>query len=186
MSAIDVLNNIAKISAIGLGPTQRVLLVTDGTLTEILEASFLERIQLVKVTQQVIPAKKEHSQLELKDEEAVMERQILLRGSESGRNYVYAESLIAVDRLGPALSTELLNSQVPLGRLWLEHKLETFKEMVEVDYRASEGLSKYFDGDGPSLFLVRRYRVWSGKRVVMVVTEYIPTFYDYRPASMRG
>lgn len=185
MSAIDVLNNIAKISAIGLGPTQRVLLVTDGTLTEILEASFLERIQLIKVTQQVMPAKQEHFHLELKNGEPVMERQILLRGVESGRNYVYAESLIAVDRLDSALSDELLNSQVPLGRLWLEHKLETFKEMIDIDYRASGELSKYFDGDGPSLLLVRRYRVWSGNRAVMVVTEYIPTFYDYRPPTMR-
>lgn len=185
MSAIDVLNNLAKISASGLGPTQRVLLVTDGTLTEILEASFLERIQLIKVTQQVVKAAKEHSSLEPKDEEAVMERHILLRGSETGRNYVYAESLIAVDRLGSALSDELLNSQVPLGRLWLEHKLETFKEMVEVDYRPSGDLSGYFDADSASLLLVRRYRVWSGKRIVMVVTEYIPAFYDYRPSSMR-
>ena len=115
MSAIDVLNKLAKISASGLGPTQRVLLVTDGTLTEILEASFLERIQLVKVTLRVTPAKKEHFLLELNDQEAVMERQILLRGSETGRNDVYAESLIAVDRLGSGLSDELLNSQIPLG-----------------------------------------------------------------------
>jgi chorismate-pyruvate lyase len=185
MSAIDVLNKVAKISASGLGPTQRVLLVTDGTLTEILEASFLERIQLIKVTQQVVKAKKEHFHLEPRDEETVMERQIILRGSESGRNYVYAESLIAVDRLGAALSEELLNSQVPLGRLWLEHKLETFKEMVEIDYRKSAELSKYFDGDNVSLLLVRRYRVWSGKKVVMVVTEFIPAFYDFRPPTMR-
>jgi chorismate-pyruvate lyase len=185
MSALDVLNSLAKISASGLGPTQRVLLVTDGTLTEILEASFLERIQLIKVRQQVVHANKEHSYLEPIDDEAVMERKILLHGAESGRNYVYAESLVAVDRLGSALCDELLNSEIPLGRLWLEHKLETFKEMVEVEYRKAGEISAYFDGDSASLLIERRYRVWSGKKVVMVVTEFIPAFYDYRPSSMR-
>ncbi len=185
MSALDVLNSLAKISASGLGPTQRVLLVTDGTLTEILEASFLERIQLIKVAQCVVPANHGHSYLTPKNGEPVMERKILLRGSESGRNYVYAESLIAVDRLDSALCGELLNSEIPLGRLWLEHKLETFKEMNEVEYRKSGELSAYFDGDSASLLIERRYRVWSGKKVVMVVTEFIPAFYDYRPSSMR-
>ena len=57
--------------------------------------------------------------------------------------------------------------------------------MIEVDYRKSGELSKYFDDDAASLILVRRYRVWSGKKPVMVVTEYIPNIYDYRPSSMR-
>ena len=47
-----------------------------------------------------------------------------LRGSRSGTNHVYAESLIAADRLGPAFRRGLVESDVPLGRLWIEQKLE--------------------------------------------------------------
>ena len=95
-SATDLLAKLKGLDISSLEPLQRVLLVTDGTLTEILEAAFLERIQLVKVLQQVVSS---HECLEWEDNEPVIERGVLLRGERSRRNYVYAKSLIAIDRL---------------------------------------------------------------------------------------
>ena len=52
MSAIDILARLNGFDVKSLDPLQRVLLVTDGTLTEILEANFFERIRLVKVSRE--------------------------------------------------------------------------------------------------------------------------------------
>ena len=178
MSAIDILAKLNGLDVTSLEPLQRVLLVTDGTLTEILEANFFERIRLVKVSQSVISATASHALLDPSPGEALIERKILLQGAESQRNYAYAESLIAVDRLGQSFRDELLNSDTPLGRLWLEHKLETFKELQEVRSQPADGLYRYFECTDATPLLVRTYRVFSTSRPVMVITEYLPTTYS--------
>jgi chorismate-pyruvate lyase len=178
MSAIDILASLNGFDVNSLAPIQRVLLVTDGTLTEILEANFLERIRLVKVSQRVISATIAHAPLDPNPGEVLIERQILLRGEGSHRNYAYAESLIAIDRLGPSFRQELLDSDTPLGRLWLEHRLETFKELQEVRCQRANGLCHYFESSAASLLLVRTYRVFSGSRPVMIITEHFPMKYS--------
>src|SRR5271157_1888940 len=180
MSAIDILARLDGLEISSLDPLQRVLLVTDGTLTEILEATFLERIQLIKVAQQVTHANASHAQLDPDPDhkETVIERKVLLRGEASGRNYAYAESLIAVDRLGPTFRNELLESNTPLGRLWLQYKLETFKELQSVRCQSANQFSCYFECAAASSLLVRTYRVFSGGRSLMIITEHFPTKYS--------
>jgi chorismate-pyruvate lyase len=177
MSAIDILTRLNGFDVNSLAPLQRVLLVTDGTLTEILEANFFERIRLVKVSQEVVSATASHALLDANPGEAVIERKILLQGESSHRNYAYAESFIAVDRLGPAFRDGLLNSHTPLGRLWLEHKLETFKELQEVCSQQADGLCQHFECAAAAPLLVRTYRVFSASKPVMVITEYFPASY---------
>ena len=177
-SATRFLAQLKGLDIRSLEPLQRVLLVTDGTLTEILEAAFLERIQLVKVLHQVVSPASSHEYLERKDDEAVIQRRVLLRGERSHRNYVYAESLIAIDRLEPAFRQDLVESNVPLGRLWLEHKLETYKEMIQVRSQNAGELSRYFECSDAALLLIRTYRVFSAGKPVMIISEHFPASYS--------
>ena len=182
MSAIDTLGNLNALGVDSLPALQRVLLVTDGTLTEILEAYFCERICLVKVAQRVIAATASHALLDPIPGESLIERKILLQGERSGTNYVYADSLVAVDRL-PSSFRDGLNSDTPLGRLWLEHRLETFKQMHGVHRQAANELSRYFECAETEPLLVRTYRVISGSSVVMVISEYFPSLYGDAPQN---
>ncbi len=181
MSAIDVLGKLDGLDVNLLGALQRVLLVTDGTLTEILEAYFAERIALVKLSQQMIAATASHALLDPIPGETLIARKILLQGARSRSNYVYAESLVAVDRLAPSFRDALLTSDTPLGRLWLEHKLETFKLMHEVSCRPANSLAHYFESREEEPLLARTYRVISAGRVVMVISEYFPGAYREAP-----
>jgi chorismate-pyruvate lyase len=156
-----------------LDPLQRVLLVTDGTVTAILEAAFLESIQVVKLTQEVVKATRSHALLQSSPGEAIVERRVLLRGAATGRNYVYAESLIAVSRMGPAFCRLLFDSDTPLGQLWLDQKLETYKEIVEMRGVAGGPEAEYFEGGGSEI-LMRKYRVYSGGIPVMIISEHFP------------
>jgi chorismate-pyruvate lyase len=177
MSAIDVYAQLEEFAVTKMDPLQRILLVTDGTVTEILEATFLERIQLIKVFQKLAPANASHAQFNADRDETLLERRIFLRGSRSGRNYAYAESVIAVDRLGTAFRNELVESDTPLGKLWLEHRIETFKELVGVRCRAANELSRDFGCQKAAPLLIRSYRVFSNNRPVMIITEYFPATY---------
>jgi chorismate-pyruvate lyase len=156
---------------------QRILLISDGTLTDTLEAAFREPICLRKISHEIHPARSPVDELDLPHGEMVMQRQILLCGSSSGRTYVYADSLLAVDRLPPRFREELLESNVPMGRLWSEHRLETWKELLAVARHPMGKLAQHFQTAADRDCLVRRYRVFSSGRPLMSITEHFPASY---------
>src|SRR5204863_1828237 len=78
-----------------LAPPQRILLVTDGTLTDTVEAAFLEPIGLRKIASDVVPAEAPVDGLDLIAGEPLLDRKIVLFGEATARPYIYAESLLA-------------------------------------------------------------------------------------------
>lgn len=156
-----------------LGLLQRILLISDGTLTDIVEAAFEEPIRLVKLALETAPALTPVDDLGVTPGQAVMRREILLQGANTGRNYVYAESHIALDALPAGLREDLVTTNRPLGRLWVEHKLETRKEILRVWRVPAGGPGVHFD-DPPQGLIARTYRVISGGRPIMLISEYFP------------
>ncbi len=160
-----------------LSTFQRILLTTDGTLTEILEAYLLEKIQVVKLSEGLVSITRDLPQLELKRGSEVIERKILLQGKISRKNFIYAESILIPDRLDDNFKNELLKSKTPLGRLWLEHKIETFKEIVDSSKELAANLSAYFPINNEDSMLSRSYRVFSKRQPIMMITEKFPESY---------
>ena len=166
---------LARIGLEDLGaltPLQRMLLACDGTLTDMVEAAFGEPIRLIKIAVETMPAGEAARELDLDAGGLVMRRQILLQGESTGVNYVFADSLIAVDALPPALGEALLQSDAPLGRLWVQHRLETRKEILRV-WRIP-GAAPRFGSAGAQGQLARSYRVFSAGRPIMLISEYFP------------
>lgn len=153
---------------------QRILLVSDGTLTDTLEAAMLEPILLSKVSINVAPAPAAVPSLELEPGSTIMDRKILLFGATTGRNYVYAESHLAVDRLPENFRRELMESDKPMGRLWSDYRLETWKELLFVAREPVARLAAYFPYATHDDLLSRHYRLISGGRPLMVINEYFP------------
>jgi chorismate-pyruvate lyase len=125
----------------------------------------------------VLPAPAALTHLELEAGQLMMDRKILLVGARTGRNYVYAESQLAIDRLPKGLRQELLQSPKPMGRLWSEYRLEAWKEPLRVSRGPAPELASYFPGGGDQDLLSRHYRLISGGKPLMIVNEYFPTTY---------
>jgi chorismate-pyruvate lyase len=170
------LAQLGNFDAGSLDMLQRILLISDGTLTDTLEAAFLEPIALQKVALDIGPAPRPVVELDLAAGENVMERKIFLRGESSGRAYVYAESVLVLDRLPPRFREELVESDMPMGRLWSEHKLETWKELLDIGRHPMGPMAACFGVQGTDC-LVRRYRVISGGRPLMSIAEHFPATY---------
>jgi chorismate-pyruvate lyase len=176
----------------GLAPVLRTLLTTDGTVTEALAAFYGEDVG-VEVLSQGYRAYEGRLNREL--EAAVgtrmLERTIVLVGAASGRRYAAARSRIVPVLLPPGLQEGLLAEREPLGKLMLAHRLETFREIVAVG-RCPAGEAPLLGtgcadalglgaGDG---VVWRTYRVVSGGRPVMSVTEFFPEcFPEIRPET---
>jgi len=160
-----------------VSPFQRILLTTDGTLTEILEAYLFEPILIVKLSEEIILTTQDIPPLGLKSGSEVIERKVLLQGKISRKNFIYAESVLVHERLEPKFRDELLKSKIPMGRLWLEHKIETFKEIIDSSQQLAENLSNYFKIQTEDRMLSRTYRVFSNHQPIMIITEKFPENY---------
>ena len=160
-----------------LSAFQRILLTTDGTLTEILEAYLFEPIHIVKLSEEILVTSQDIPSLDLKSGSEVIERKVLLQGKISRKNFIYAESSLVPERLEPEFRDELLKSRIPMGRLWLEHKIETYKEIIDSTQESADNLSNYFRIQTQDRMLSRTYRVFSNHQPIMMITEKFPESY---------
>lgn len=177
MEGKNVLTNDDLLVKVGppLSPVQRVLLTTDGTVTHVLEAFEGERICVVKLHQSHDEAEMVAAELEPSGPEMVMRRTILLQGSETRRNYVYAESVILSNRLDTRMAHALMTTDEPIGRLLIEARLETFREILVCGREPAGDRAPHFGTDPSSTLISRSYRVLAGRRPIMLITEKFPS-----------
>lgn len=153
---------------------QRLLLVNDGTLTDALEVAFLEPIELEKISLETGSNGRVPEALGVAPGALVMRRRIVLRGQNSRRGFVFAESWIALDRLPAGMREQLTTSDNPIGRLWTEYKLETRKEILRFWRQPAEELGRCFSIGPDATLLARSYRVFRGGEPLMIISEYFP------------
>lgn len=158
---------------------QRLLLITDGTVTDMLEQYLQEKIQLRKLheatIEQVSPAHLHARYLADMSDTPMLERKVLLHGERSQTNWVYAESVILLEHLPAAFRNDLLHQQEPIGRLWEKYRIETFKQIVHFNRHAAGELADYFAVSKDTQVIARTYTVYTGGLLIMLITEVFPT-----------
>src|SRR5436309_461933 len=157
-----------------LAKLQRLLLTTDGTVTDIVETNAGERVRVVKLYQDLIQAGEPISDMDLEAGDSILFRKILLQGRASGANFLYAESVIAPDRLEEGIRDELIRCQVPIGHLIIKNRLETFREILMWGREAAGPLGVYFDVPSYEDVIFRSYRIFAGGQPIMMITEKFP------------
>ena len=175
--AAPVVERIAAPEPDGTTPLtrfQRLLVGGDGTVTHVLEAYADEPIEAIKLRQDHDVARDVDAPLELEENAAVLRRQVLLRGARTWRNLLHASAVLAIGRIGPGVLDGLLTTSKPIGRLLAESRTETFREVLEIGCLSGDPRGIHF-GMVPSADLIfRTYRITSGGRPIMVVTEAFP------------
>jgi len=132
---------------------------TDGTVTELIRLLTGEEIHVVKI----------HENINLN----MLNRHIFLRGIESKTNWLYAESNIYLDNLAKDFTRDLLEKTIPIGTLWINYRMETFKKLI----RQYEEISDCHKGMGfksGTKLLSRIYQVYNQQKVIMEITEKFP------------
>ncbi len=157
---------------------QRLLLVTDGTVTEMLEQHLEEKIKVLKLYEkiedhvgQVIP---NHRSFLDHNNVPVLKREVLLQGQSTLNNWVYAESTILLNHLNQGFRTDLLASREPIGRLWEKYRIETFKSILDFAQRQAGALAEHFGIRPQDHIISRTYSVYSGGKLIMLISETFP------------
>lgn len=153
---------------------QRILLITDGTVTHLLETFAGEPIRVVKLRQSLEEAGDDLPELELGEREKVLHREVLLRGGVTGQTLLYATSEIVPHRLPTDVRRGLLESNKPIGHLLEEGRIETFREIMDARCEPAESCGPYFGLPSDGEVISRTYRVLAGGQPIMRITEKFP------------
>jgi chorismate-pyruvate lyase len=157
----------------------RIILTTDGTVTDILEAYYRERMDVVPVRQVTVAANTltpDHQRALRTDAGDVLEREIMLRGEISESCHIYAHSFIALDRLPEPVLAGLLERKKPIGHLLFEHRVATFKEIIDCHREPAAALAKLFAISDRAPMLSRTYVLSIEDKPMMLITEKFPEY----------
>ncbi len=148
-----------------------------GTVTELLEHLAGEPIDADILHQRGVPAGVDNP-LGLPMAARTMHRAVLLTGRTTARVFVYAESVIASDRLPPSACLRLETSRDPIGRVLVDHHLDVDRQWLgtaEAAERPDQRVAALMAGAVQS----RRYRIAIERRPAMIVSEwFLPSVSD--------
>jgi chorismate-pyruvate lyase len=147
---------------------QKVLLTTDGTVTQLLEIYSNEKIRVEKLEHELV--KGGPPLLQVSVDEPVLSRRILLRGAV--RPYMYAHSLLVLSRMPRGMQETILTTDTPIGQLWKASRLETFREIVDFRRERDTNVAILFGIDAP--LLSRTYLIHAGGLPMGLIVEKFP------------
>lgn len=154
-----------------LGLFQKILLATDGTVTDLIALYTGDSIRVKKLSQE-IRREKAPEELQCADPAQLLHRRILLAGAT--KNYLYADSLFVFERFSPSIQQQLLNTDRPIGLLWKEEKLETYREVIDQRVEQHSEIAEHFSLARDALFVSRTYLIHHGRRPLGSITEKWP------------
>lgn len=152
---------------------QRILLTTDGMVTEMLEAYLGEKMVVTRLAQ-TVSDEPVSPELRVGADDQVWTRAILLQGDQSGRVCLYARSSIVANRLPAQVRRGLEAGRKPIGQLLLESRVESYREILACDLEPAGELAEYFGISPDDQLLSRSYLVSAEHRPVMLIEEKFP------------
>ena len=145
----------------------RALLVTDGTVTKIIEAYFWEPVVVDTLRQEFVTAEAEIPWIKVAAGDRILIRRARLRGADSGNHYAHAFSVIRTSLIPEHFRQRLIDREIGIGALIRDSGLESYREVMEVGIEPVPGGT---DAEGVS----RTYRIIIAGEPVILITETFP------------
>lgn len=156
-----------------LPPILRTLLVTDGTVTKLLEAYFWEPINVVTQKLEACFLEQPLPWLQASSGERVLLRDVELRGVHSGRLYASAFSVVRLLAFDTTLVDALCLGEIGLGVLIRDSGLESYRELLELT-AFSDMADLPVVVDIRPMRMQRSYRITAGGTPAILITECFP------------
>ncbi len=167
-----------EINIAQLTPFQRALIVTDGTVTRLIEAYTLAPVEVVLLHQAKQTLCTEHVWLELPTGTHVIARQVALQtpsiGNETSKIQAYATSLIVPQHLPKGILDGIESDPAGLGGILQNSGLETRRELLWCCCETARDLPEAIAHLEGEPLLSRTYRVFANKKPIMLITEKFP------------
>jgi chorismate-pyruvate lyase len=153
---------------------QKILLATDGTVTDLI-ALYTGEVIRVKKLEQEIRVDQAPAELQCDGPTRLLRRKILLSGAT--RNYLCADSIFVFERFSKSIQDQLLNTDRPIGLLWKEERLETYREIVDQHVEVNHDVARHFGLPDTEQLVSRTYLIHHNAKPVGSITEKWPLSY---------
>ncbi|HYC19022.1 MAG TPA: chorismate lyase [Candidatus Bathyarchaeia archaeon] len=158
-----------------LSKAQRLLLMTDGSVTTLLEVLTGKPVVVKTLLQQVVRADTERAAaLDVEEGDNINYRVVVLKNDDD-RPLIYAESYTPIARAQKEFRHDLMKADIPIGRILTQRRIESRREIRRVDTTSNDELSDLFGVPHNVLLLSRTYDIISHGMVLMRITETFPS-----------
>ncbi|WML67415.1 MAG: hypothetical protein METHP_00943 [Methanoregula sp. SKADARSKE-2] len=170
---MHITQNIEAIeSEVGrLSPVQKILLGTDGSVTQLLEAITGAAEAVGTRVQEIVPADGPTAdRLGIRVGEPVNYRVVELRNVSSGEVLIHAISHTPVDRLSQEFRDDLMKADIPIGKIIKQHRIEARREILNARVSAApDDVGKLFSLCRNEPLLSRQYWIiHRGKPLIFI------------------
>ncbi|MHC1584725.1 MAG: chorismate--pyruvate lyase family protein, partial [Candidatus Syntropharchaeia archaeon] len=155
-----------------LSKFQKILLMTDGSVTTLLEIYTGNPVKIKTLHQKIIPATHEiANKLEIDVGDEVNERIVLLLDSNENP-LIHARSYTPIQRTSEGFREDLLRADVPIGKILKKHRIEFRRELNDIwEEESDEEMKKIF---GDERLLVRNYNIIHRNKILITIWEKFP------------
>ncbi|HUH78349.1 MAG TPA: beta-ribofuranosylaminobenzene 5'-phosphate synthase [Methanoregula sp.] len=183
---MDIAQRLIDIEAeVGrLSPVQKILLGTDGSVTQLLEAITGRSIVVRTRLQEVVPADEAVAEsLGIRAGDPVNHRIVELKTGGGEEVLIYATSYAPVGRLPEEFRDDLMRADIPIGRIIQEHHIEARREILGARVAPAPEVQRgVFSLCRNEPLLSRQYRIIHGGEPLIHIEEQFPynKFLDQR------
>ena len=159
-----------------LSPVQKILLGTDGSVTQLLEAITGETVTVRTRLQEIIPADAATAvNLGIRVGDPVNHRIVELAAGERGEVLIYAISDAPVGRLPADFKDDLMKADIPIGKIIQQHHIEARREILKAMVTpAPEQQRSIFLLCRNEPLLSRQYRIIHDGQPLIFIEEQFP------------
>jgi chorismate-pyruvate lyase len=136
---------------------QKILLTTDGTVTELLSLYCGQAIHARKLWQSTQPAP-DRAARDIGIAAPLLLRTVLLEDA-TGVPLLHATSRLALAQMPQAIRRDLQETELPIGLLWRRERLEMYREILGCQRGTAPEIARLLAVPPATLLLNRRYRL---------------------------
>ena len=177
-SSFPIAREILKLENIlgRLSPVQKMLLGTDGSVTNLLEVVTESPVEIETLVQRVVPADEAVArELQINPGEEVNYRVVLLKRADSHEALVYAISQTPLKRLDASIKEDLTKADIPIGVILKKHCIESRRDITSAEILpASQEHCRAFGVFSREIMLTRSYKIIRHGEPLMAIKETFP------------
>lgn len=168
----NVTNEIKRLEKIvgGLSNTQKILLSTDGSVTNILDV--LEgKVGIKTLIQEFRPADSQIAhELGIEKGEMINYRVVIIGTHDP---FIHAVSYIPLNRINNNFKEDIIRADIPIGRILQKHQVESRREIESIDVEEpSAEIQSIFKTVSP--MLTRTYNIIHHDQILIRIKETFP------------
>jgi beta-ribofuranosylaminobenzene 5'-phosphate synthase len=159
-----------------LSRVQKILLGTDGSVTQLLESITGNPVTVKTLVQEIIPADAETARrVEVDVGDPVNHRVVELRDTVTGEVLIYAISETPVERLSPSFKKDLMMADIPIGKIIHQHHIEARREILSASVTAAtQETGRIFSLCKKEPVLSRQYQIIHREKPLIFIEEQFP------------